>query len=306
MDTLTDWLEEWLLELEAGRPGDETIRVYARSIRQFLSWLAATHPEVHHPGQLTRIHVRDWYRHLIGLGRSESTRRVRGIALRKFLSYVAGQPDSGLTGNPADGLQLPMPSAQPVPTINDEDLAKLLKVMAGNSFVDRRDTAIIRVLLDCGLRRAELVGIDTAHLDLRHQQVTVTGKGDKVRIVPFGNRTALALRKYLRVRATRPAAGSPALFLGIRPDAAGHWRMRGGGIADMLSRRAQAAGLGHLHPHQLRHTWAADLKGSAVSDDQLERLAGWTSPLMARRYGSHVADEQARDAARRLARGDRV
>jgi integrase len=73
----------------------------------------------------------------------------------------------------------------------------------------------------------------------------------------------------------------------------------------MISRRCLAAGLERLHPHQFRHTGAADLTGSG-SDDSLERLAGWSTPLMSRRYGNVVADQQARDVARKLARGDRV
>lgn len=305
MDHLNDWLDEWVLELGAGRPGDETIKVYRRSIRQFLAWLRAEHPDVTVPGQLTRTHVRGWLAHLADKGKADATRRVRGIALRKWLGYVAGEPDSGLDSNPAEGFELPMPQAEPVPVISDDDLATLLKSMSGATFVDRRDTAIVRMLLDCGLRRAELVGIDVDDLDLRQQQVTVTGKGSKIRVVPFGGRTTLALRKYMRARAQRPQAHGPALFLSKRADRPGA-RMTGGGVADMLARRGEYAGLGHLHPHQFRHTWAADLKGANMSDDQLERLAGWTTPTMSRRYGSHVADEQARDAARRLARGDRL
>lgn len=305
MENLTDWLDEWCLELEAGRPGDETVKVYRRSVRQFLAWLAAAHPDVTTPVDVTRSHVRDWYAHLAEQGKAEATRRVRGIALRKFLAYVSSEPDSGLTDNVADGFELPVPKDKPVPIISDEDLAKLLKSMSGNTFVDRRDTAIMRVLLDCGLRRAELVGIDLDDLDLKLQQITVTGKGNKIRIVPFSGKTALALRKYLRARGTRPQAHGSALFLSVRADRPGA-RMSGGGVADMVSRRAHAAGLGHVHPHQFRHSWAADLKGAKISDDQLERLAGWTTPTMSRRYGSHVADEQARDAARRLGRGDRI
>ncbi|MPY85991.1 MAG: tyrosine-type recombinase/integrase, partial [Actinophytocola sp.] len=194
MDNLSEWVEEWALELGAGRPGAETITVYRRSVGQFLTWLAAHHPKVTTPAQLTRAHVRDWHAHLAEQGKADATRRVRGIALRKFLAYVVSEPDSGLDSNPAEGFELPVPQAEPVPVISDADLTKLIRSMSGNGFVDRRDTAIIRVLLDCGLRRAELVGIDTDDLDLRHQQITVTGKGSKIRIVPFGGRTALALR----------------------------------------------------------------------------------------------------------------
>lgn len=310
MDALTsigDWAEEWQLELESGRPGNETIKVYLRSVGQFLTWLGEHHPDVTEPAQLTRAHVRDWTRSLIVAGKAESTRRVRGIALRKWLNYVVSQPDSGLAANPAADLELPMPEAPPVPVISDDDLGALIRSMAGNTFADRRDTAIVRLLLDCGLRRAELVGIDLDDLDLSHQQVLVHGKGGRDRIPPFGGKTTLALRKYLRARSSHPAAGSTALFLSTRPDATGGYRLRGGGVAEMLRRRCEAAAVPVFHPHQLRHTWAAANKAAGLNEDQLERLAGWAKgSIMSRRYGNYVADEQARDAARRLALGDRV
>lgn len=310
MDTLSDlssWLEEWQLELAAGRPGEATITVYVRAVRQFLTWLAQAHPDVTEPAQLTWPHARDWMAHLIQAGRADATRRVRGIALRKFFGYLVTQPDSGLTANPAANYELPMPTPPPVPVISDADLVMLLRSMSGVSFMDRRDTAIVRLLLDCGLRRAELVGIDVDDLDVALQQVLVHGKGGRDRIPPFGGKTTLALRKYLRTRGAHPAASSRALFLTFRSDSRGNWRIRGGGVAEMISRRCQAAGLGHVHPHQFRHTWAADLKGNGINDGDLDRLAGWTpGSAMSRRYGNVVADQQASASARRLARGDRV
>lgn len=309
MDALTDlssWLEEWHLELNAGKPGESTIVVYLRSIRQFLTWLGQAHPDVTEPAQLTWPHARDWMASLIEAGRADNTRRVRGIALRKFCAYLVEQPDSGLAVNPAGRLELPVPLDPPVPVLPDEDLTVLLKSMSSNSFLDRRDTAMVRLLLDSGLRRAELISIDLDDLDLQYQQVVVHGKGGRDRLAPFGGKTTLALRKYLRIRAAHPAAGSPALFLSLRSRSGGYCRLRGDSVFDMISRRCQAAGLGHVHPHQFRHTWAADLKGSGMNDSELERLAGWRTPRMSRRYGNVVADQQARASARRLARGDRV
>lgn len=304
MNPLEDWLDEWELELRGGTVSDGTITVYLRAGRHFISWLGKAHPDIRHESQIDRKAVLGW---VSSRGdKSEATRRRDGIALRLFLGYIADQPDSGLTGNPAGGLDLPMPTLKPVPVISDDDLAILLKSMAGNDFVSRRDTAIVRMLLDTGCRRAELVGIDIDDLDMRHQEVIVHGKGRKDRIVPFGTRTALALRKYLRVRETKPAATSPGLILSTRANDRGNWRMTGGGVGEMLTRRCEVAGLGHVYPHMFRHTWAADLKSAGVHDDHLERLAGWSTPLMARRYGNAVADRQAREAAHRLARGDRV
>lgn len=305
MNPLADWLDEWELELRGGIVIDETIKIYLRTGRNFLTWLAGEHPKVTAPRSLTRKHVLGWYQHRTEAGMSEATRRRDGIALRLFLGYLAGEPDSGLDANPADGVTLPMPSLKPISVISDEDLGILLRSLSGNTFNLRRDTAIVRLLLDCGIRRAELVAIDIPDLDLKRLEVYIHGKGRKDRIVPFSGRTALALRKYLRIRETRAAADSSALFLSIRANERGTWRMTGGGVAEMIDRRCVAAGLGHVHPHQFRHSWAADLKASGVHDDHLERLAGWSTP-QARRYGNAVAEQQARDAARKLARGDRV
>jgi len=307
MNTLDDWLAEWQLVLDSsGKVVDKTVTVYLRTGRQFLAWLRTTHPDVVEPAAITPRVCREWMAHLTAAGKAEATRRRDGIAVRKFLGYIAAESDSGLEANPAAVLDLPMAPVKPVMVLDDETLGVLLRSMAGNDFMDRRDTAIVRLLLDTGLRREELVTIDVDDLDLRRQEVTVTGKGSKTRTVPFSNRTALGLRKYLRVREQRPAAGHPALFLSLRPSARGEWRLTGGGVGEMFTRRAEAAGLAHLYPHMMRHTWAADLKAAGVHDDHLERLAGWSTPTMSRRYGNAVADQQARAAARKLARGDRV
>lgn len=306
LPAFTSWLEEWKLELSAGRPSEHTIKFYSLYVRQFLTWLRKAKPDVVRPDQLEWQHIRDWAIWQVEDGKAEATRRVRSIAVRKWLGYIASQPDSGMPTNPALGLELPMPKVPPVPVVSDGDISNLLKSMAGNDFRDRRDTSIIRLLWDTGIRRAELAGINVSEVDLQYQQMMVHGKGGYDRIVPFGGRTTLALRKYLRSRSVMPGAASAALLLSVRPHGLDDWRLTGGAIREMVRARCQQAGLPGFYPHQLRHTWAADMKANGMSDSDVERLAGWRTPMMVRRYGSAVADQQARDAARRLARGDRV
>lgn len=94
-------------------------------------------------------------RHLAeDLGRSEATRRVRLIALRKFLAYLVSEPDIPLDANPAEHVALPSPKDKVVPIIHDTDLATLLRpIERGSTFVDRRDAAILGVLIDTCCRR---------------------------------------------------------------------------------------------------------------------------------------------------------
>jgi len=92
---------------------------------------------------------------------------------------------------------------------------------AGKHFEGRRDTAIVMFLLDTGARRAELVGLRLADLDLDLDVAIVLGKGRRERALPFGRKTAVALDRYLRVRARHRDAGMPWLWLGQRGPLAG-------------------------------------------------------------------------------------
>jgi integrase len=82
--------------------------------------------------------------------------------------------------------------------------------------------------------------------------------------------------------------------------------MTDSGIAQMIERRCERAGIGRIHPHQLRHTAAHVWMANGGGETDAMRLFGWKSRSMLSRYGASAADERARDAHRRLALGDRV
>ena len=77
------------------------------------------------------------------------------------------------------------------------------------------------------------------------------------------------------------------------------------GIAQMLERRCDQAGLDKVHPHQIRHTAAHTWLAAAGAEVSAMRNFGWRSRTMLSRYEASVADERARDEAHRLALGDR-
>ena len=303
----SEWLRDWRIHLE-GTHAAQTVPTYLRGAQQFLTYLAANAPEAVEPGLVTRRHVEGWMSELAKTGKSPATRRVRLMTLRTLFGWMAQEPGSGVDVSPAGGVRAPEVALTPVRVVTDEDLRAVLATCSTASFTDLRDAAMLRVLIACGLRRAELVTLDLPDVDLNRGDLLIHGKGGKPRLVSIGSsKTALGLSRYLRARRKHPlAAGTAAVFLTTRTTPTSQPRLTGGAVAEMLHRRCRTAGVPEFHPHALRHAWADANKRAGLSDEDLERMAGWSSPLMVRRYGRALADGRARDAHDRLKAGDRV
>lgn len=293
---LDDLGSSFARHLRAEGRAPRTVTIYGQAVRFFGDWLEDQgRPRT--VDELTRAAVREWLAQLSDTNEA-STVKTRHRGMFRFCRWLVDEGE--IDAHPMQGMSVPVPTDKPVPVLSDDDLIALLKACAGKEFADRRDEAMIRLLLDCGIRVSELCGLDLDDLDLDQGMGLVRGKGRKVRPVYLGARTVRAVDRYLRARAGHRWAHLDAVFLTQRG------RLSTDGARERIRIRGEQAGIEELHPHRFRHTFAHDFLMSGGQERDLKRLAGWSSDVMLERYGASAADARARAAAQRMKRGDRV
>lgn len=312
----------WMLALRADGKSDKTLKTYAEAANQLIGFLAApppvsddvatlldAQPRVADPNDINVTHLRAFISYLLTQFK-ESTANNRYRGLQQWFGWMAKEEEIAFSPFATGKLKPPTVPETPVPVVPVEDIRALLATCKPRTFVNLRDEALIRLFFDTGARVSEVAGlmkeaeddIHVPHVDLDQLVIWVTGKGKRLRTIPFGSRTGLAVDRYMRERRKHPLAYRPELWLGEK--------MRGpltaSGMEQMMQRRWKKAGTPRIHPHQGRHTWAHEFRVAGGDRGDLKRLGGWKSDQMVDRYGASAADERAQASYRKRSFGDQI
>lgn len=256
------------LELVLGR-SPHTVAAYHGDAASLAGFCAER--GVDDPAEVTTELVRQFLAREMerGLVRSTVARRTSGLrAFHRWLAAGGEDPTAGLA-TPRRGRGLPR-------VLRPDQVRSLIESVEAASAVGRRDRAVLEVLYGAGARVSELCGLDLGDVDARERTVRLIGKGRRERLVPVGEPAVAAVEGYLRHgRGVLVDPGAPtarALFLDSRGGRLGPRSAR-----RIVARAAEAAGLGRVTPHTLRHSFATHLLEGGAGLREVQELLGHAS-----------------------------
>jgi integrase/recombinase XerC len=270
-------VDRFLRSLQESNASPHTIKAYEGDLGRFAafagdtSWVAIDH-----------IRIRGFLSHLYDEGLSKASAARSLAAVRSLYRWLGRE---GLVEqNPAALVATPrLPKKLPrVPTIEEMN-----SVLEGNmpdcAAFPERDRVIFELLYGCGLRNAELTGINLDHIRWPDEAILIRGKGSKERYVLFGESARLALQAYLPARQRLLALkkrSSPSLLLNGRGG-----RLTTRSVGRIVKRIAIAKGLPpDVHPHTLRHAFGTHMLEEGADLRAIQEMLGHERLSTTQRY----------------------
>lgn len=238
---------------------------YRRDLEQFFSYICTIEQDLRPETADTDL-IRSWLSSLVERGYNAASVNRKLSTLRSFYHYLL--KISAITVDPTarlSGLRKPKRLPQ---VVHDADLEGLLDAMPADGFVQMRDKLIVDMLYETGMRRSELVNLDTTDVDFSLMQVKVLGKRNKQRLIPIGRGLASMIGDYLAMHAS--VAVGPALF--VTPDGR---RITAAQVYAVVHKALTSViRSGKRSPHVLRHSFATVLLDNGADLESVKELLG--------------------------------
>lgn len=194
--------------------------------------------------------------------------RTYSRAVRVFYRYLYFEDIIEININK---LKLIKADKEVIMPLTDNEVKLLLNSFEPLTFLGERDKLICMLMLDCGLRRGEVVNLKLSDIDKNKHTMIINGKGSKQRIVPFGKTVKNQLMRYLALRTEKPCY-SDSLFLTIEREP-----ITANTIKMLFQRLKSSSGISRLYPHLLRHTFATNYIIQGGNLEVLRVLLGHSS-----------------------------
>jgi site-specific recombinase XerD len=281
------------IEIEKGL-SLRTVSNYERYLDRFFKF-----SKVSHPNEITESSIRDYRLHLnreLGIkikGQTQdtlkkNTQNYHLIALRRFLKYLMKIKVSSLA---PDAIELAKVSDRHIDLISNTELKRIFEVSNGESLNNLRDNALLHLFFSTGLRLSELCSLNR-DIDLSKDELSIRGKGGKIRVVFLSEKAKSSIKKYLDKRADF----EEALFIQYSNNKKDKkTRLTPRSIERIVKSLAIKAGVSKkVTPHVLRHSFATDLLSNGADIRSVQILLGHSNISTTQIY-THVTDTHLKD-----------
>lgn len=270
---------------------ESTLRAYATDVRELAQHFSAGRSAAD-PRNLTHDDIASWLAWLQEQKRNPRTIARKLSSARAFCRFLLDW--ARLESDPSAAQVIPRPGRRLPLSLTPEETEKLMRQPDLSKPAGLRDRAMLELMYASGLRVSELVGLKIMDVDLVESLVRCVGKGNRERVVPFGEEAALWLRLYLE--AARPhLARKPSEYVFVSPRGpltrVGFWKI--------IKRYASAAGIRtKVTPHVLRHSFATHLLDGGADLRIIQELLGHASLSTTQIY-THVGRAALENAFRK-------
>lgn len=281
--TVKELYDAFMLNQSYRNNSKRTIEYYKENLERFFQWLQSE--------ELLALSIENWEKYGVYLKQltkkngdkySDASIQDAMRAIKAFYNYGVKQKvlEKDLSGD----LHLPKAREKVVKILNDSEIELVFNKIGSSTQIGLRNSCIVALMIDSGLRRGEISNINFEDLDDEYNSIVIKGKGNKQRVVPIGKVSANLLQKYIN-QYRQNCNGLSPLFVGID-----NKRVTDNLIKQFFKRLKKSTGIMRLHPHLLRHTFATNYIVDGGDLETLRIILGHENIQTTQRY-LHMAND---------------